>query len=232
MNWSSLPIMRPPMGLVSSMAQLWAGRPTPIGQERRLLHGYSPLGLHGSSLILHSLVKRPNDAMHAYTYRLFFALSLAVAGFAPTAHALDEAQLRDFVLNEVHAGAGRVEVGIDRLAAQLERAPCRRLEPFLSSGARLWGRSTVGVRCADGTRWSTYVPIDVRIYGPALVAARDLNAGETPAPHDVRIEEVELTREPPGLLTDTMQLEHMLVQRTLRAGQPIRTSHLRARPVV
>ncbi|HLU77131.1 MAG TPA: flagellar basal body P-ring formation chaperone FlgA [Burkholderiales bacterium] len=170
--------------------------------------------------------------MHAYTYRLFFALSLAVAGFAPTAHALDEAQLRDFVLNEVHAGAGRVEVGIDRLAAQLERAPCRRLEPFLSSGARLWGRSTVGVRCADGTRWSTYVPIDVRIYGPALVAARDLNAGETPAPHDVRIEEVELTREPPGLLTDTMQLEHMLVQRTLRAGQPIRTSHLRARPVV
>src|SRR5690606_41777646 len=50
MNWSSLPIMRPPMGLVSSMAQLWAGRPTPIGQERRLLYGYSPLGLHGSSL--------------------------------------------------------------------------------------------------------------------------------------------------------------------------------------
>lgn len=170
--------------------------------------------------------------MHAYIHRLLLTLALAATGFAAPAHALDEAQLRDFVLNEVHAGAGRVEVDVDRLDAQLERAPCRRLEAFLPSGARLWGRSSVGVRCVEGVRWSTYVPIEVRIYGPALVAARGLNAGETPDVHDVRIEEVELTREPPGLLTDTAQLAHMLVQRTLRPGQPIRASYLRARPVV
>ena len=168
--------------------------------------------------------------MYASTFRLLFGLLLAATSLG--AQAIDEAQLRRFVLNEVHASAGHAEVEIDRLDNHLRRAPCTRLEPFLSAGARLWGRSTVGVRCADGTRWSTYVPIQVRIYGPALVAARGLNVNEAPGADDVRIEEIELTREAPGVLTDPAQLEHKLMRRALAPGEPLRASHLRARPVV
>src|SRR5690606_17649103 len=157
--------------------------------------------------------------MHAYFYGFLLAVALGATSLSAQAQAIDEAQLRNFVLDQVHAGAGRAEVEIEQLDTHLRRASCARLEPFLPGGARLWGRSTVGVRCADGTRWSTYIPIHVRIYGPALVAARGLNAGEAPDASDVRIEEVELTREAPGLLTDPAQLEHTLLRRALAPGE-------------
>src|SRR4029079_11688804 len=74
----------------------------------------------------------------------------------------------------------RIEVEVGRLDARLKLAPCARIEPYLPHGTRLWGRSQIGVRCAEGpSRWNVYLPVIVHVRGRALVAARALPAGTT-----------------------------------------------------
>jgi flagella basal body P-ring formation protein FlgA len=167
--------------------------------------------------------------------KLLLGLTLATIAslaHAQTTQAIDEQHLRVYLQNELSGAVGRADITIGDVDTRLHLAPCARIEPFLPAGARLWGRGMIGVRCLEGATWSTYIPIHVRIYGPAVVAARGLSAGQALSPADVREEEVELTREPPGVLNDPAQVENKLLLRTLTMGQPIRGDQLRARPVV
>jgi len=164
-------------------------------------------------------------------YALLLLGAALGAAWSSSALALDEAALRRYVEAQIGDPPGRVEVDVGTLDFQ-RRAACARMEPFLPPGARLWGRTSIGVRCVEGASWSTYVPVVVRIYGPALVAARGLGAGQALQPEDLKLDEVELTRYPPGLLTDPADAENRVLLRTLNAGEPIRVAHLRGRQVI
>lgn len=131
----------------------------------------------------------------------------------------------------VGAGSVRVDVTVGQLDPRLQLAPCARSEPFIPTGARLWGRAHVGLRCVEGASWSVLLPVTVRIYGPALVAARPLNALAPLTQDDVQLADVEWTREPQGVVTDMQQLANRVLQRPVATGQPIALTALRA-PVV
>lgn len=64
-------------------------------------------------------------------------------------------------------------------------APCTRFTGFLPPGARLSGRTMVGVRCLDGASWQTFVPAEVRVEGVVWQATRALRAGEPLGAGDV-----------------------------------------------
>lgn len=134
--------------------------------------------------------------------------------------------LRWFVEKEV-AGLGRVEVKLGSLDPRLQLAPCRRIEPYVPPGARLWGRTAIGVRCVDGATWNVSLPVTVTVWGRALVASTALAAGVSPSASDVREQEVELTREPIAPLTDLAQLGGRVLNRPIAAGQPLRQDMLR-----
>ena len=155
---------------------------------------------------------------------LFVALQSGPA-YAQAVGSGDDA-LRWFVEKEV-AGLGRVEVKLGSLAPRLQLAPCRRIEPYVPAGARLWGRSAIGVRCVDGASWNVSLPITVTVWGRALVAASALAAGVSPSASDVREQEVELTREPTPPLTDLTQVGGRVLNRPIAAGQPLRQDMLR-----
>lgn len=140
--------------------------------------------------------------------------------------------LKLFIDKELVGMPGRVEVSIGELDPRVRLAPCARIEPYLPAGARLWGRGVVGVRCVEGAAWQTVVPVHVRVYAPALVAARPLAAGESVQESDLRIDEIELTREPAGVLIDAAQAVNKQLVRPIAAGQALRADQLRARPVV
>jgi flagellar basal body P-ring formation protein FlgA len=147
-----------------------------------------------------------------------------------------ERSLRSFIdtqtraLNESYPG--RVEVMLGSMDARRNLAPCARVEPFMAPGARLWGRSNIGLRCREGANWTTYLPIEVRIYGMALIAARPLSAGQVLAPEDSRLEEIELTREPIGVASDPLVLEGKIVTRAVAVGVALRAEWLRGKPVI
>lgn len=144
--------------------------------------------------------------------------------------------LKMYLDTETTGLPGRVEVTVGAMDDRLRLAPCTQMVPFLPAGARLWGRSLIGVRCQDtgpnGPGWSVLVPIEVKVYGQALVATRSLQAGETLTLDGIAPQEVELTREPPGALADAAQLNDVVLTRGIAAGQPLRRDHLRQRPVV
>lgn len=126
----------------------------------------------------------------------------------------------------------RVEVVVGQLDPRLRLAPCRRIEPYLLAGTRLWGRTSIGVRCLEGAQWSVTLPITVSVFGPALVAAEALPAGSPAALAPVRLEQAELTRESGTPLTDPGQLLGRSLIRPIAAGQILRLEHLKIQPNV
>lgn len=164
---------------------------------------------------------------------LLFSASLTLAPLLPAnAQAIDEQSIKLYLEKENAGINGRVEVSVGQADARLRLAPCARMEPFIPSGARLWGRSHIGIRCVEGASWSTYIPVHVRIYAPALVATRPLSPGQEILESDVKLEEIELTREGSAAYTDIAQLADRVLLRSVQPGQPLRADQTRARPVI
>ena len=158
----------------------------------------------------------------------------AVLGLALPLAALAADPAEQFrLMVEREAGfPGRVEVSVGSPNARLQLAPCARIEPFIPAGARLWGRTTLGLRCVEGAAWQAFVPVQVKIFAAAPVAARALAQGSSVAPSDLQEEEVEVTRFPAGAIADPAQLADKLLSRPVAAGQPLLREYLRARPVL
>ncbi len=178
---------------------------------------------------------------------LSLLLAMAAAA-APDASGADTAQLQrwieqsaaatwsggrdaatDRVAGPASAAASpmRVEVSVGRLETGPKLAACARMEPFLPPNARLWGRSHIGVRCVEGASWSTYVPVTVSVFGPALVADRVLPAGAIADPQSFRVEEVDLTTVHGLALSDPAALAGRTLVRPLSPGTVVRASDLR-----
>lgn len=178
-------------------------------------------------------------------FRLVLIVALAM-GFVAQGHAqgtpraaanADPSKMLKMYLDAETTGLpGRVEVTVGAIDERLRLAPCTQMVPFLPAGARLWGRSLIGVRCQDtgtgGPGWSVLVPVEVKVFGQALLATRPLPVGETPGLDSLSLQEIELTREAPGVITDLNQINDSVMTRMLAAGQPLRREHLRQRPVV
>lgn len=160
----------------------------------------------------------------------FAAIAAPAAASPPSPPATDP--VRAFVERQLPAGAGRVSVEVGQLDPRLQLAPCARIEPHLLPGTRLWGRSAIGVRCVEGARWSVALPVTVTVHGPALVATEAIAAGAQPQPGAVRLQEVELTREPGTPVTDPAQLVGRALTRAVPAGTVLRAEHLRIVPTV
>jgi len=127
---------------------------------------------------------------------------------------------------------GDLEIIVGEPDPRLKLAPCNRFEPFVPGGARLMGKTMLGVRCLDGASWSIYLPVQVKVFVSALVATRALAAGQVLGPEDMRMERVDLGVSPPGVLTDPDQAEGKTLARNLIAGQTVRRDMLRAAIVV
>lgn len=163
-----------------------------------------------------------------------FAWLCAVAGVAraqPVAEPLVE-QARGFVMAQVAAaGLPRVEVVPGRLDARLRLTPCAQVQAYLPGGARLWGKTRVGLRCVKGiTLWNIYLPVTVNVYGPALVSTAALPVGHVLAPSDFRQAEVNLSDDllnPP--LTEANTLLGRTLARAVEPGQSLRAGSLKAR---
>lgn len=115
----------------------------------------------------------------------------------------------------------RAEVGA--LDSRLRLAPCGNIEPHLPAGARLWGRSRVGLRCVDGvTRWNITLPVVVSATGKAWVMRGHVAAGALVTESDVMEADVDWADEPSPVLADRNQWVGQTAARLLSTGQTLR----------
>lgn len=126
----------------------------------------------------------------------------------------------------------RMEVIVGALDSRLRLAPCASVEPYLPVGAALWGRSRIGLRCADGmVRWNVSLPLTVNAYGPAWVLKHSLAAGTKVTENDVVQAEVNWAQEASPILHDRALWHGQVATRALLAGQALRQNMLRAAQV-
>jgi flagella basal body P-ring formation protein FlgA len=169
---------------------------------------------------------------------LFAVLTAASAqeSIAPSAEPDKTVAVRvqQFVLAELtHSQPKlRAEISVGEIEARLHLAACERTELFLRPGTRLWGRSFVGYRCLQRPNWSVSIPVMVRLFGPALIAAQPLPAFQPIPASAVRVAETELTRESGGLVKDPEELADKVCTRPIEQGQAIPLNALRTLPAV
>ena len=128
------------------------------------------------------------------------------------------------------AGVTRVEVLVGQLDPRLRLAPCERVEPYLPNNTRLWGKSRIGLRCAQGSsHWNVFLPITVKAYGRALVSTTGIPSGSVLKPGDLVEAEVDLAEDPMPAIVDASQAIGRAVGPALRPGQSLRVGHLKPR---
>jgi flagella basal body P-ring formation protein FlgA len=124
----------------------------------------------------------------------------------------------------------RVEVEPGQLDPRLRLAPCDRVETFLPPGHKPWGRTRVGLRCAQGSvAWKVSLPVTVKVWAPALVANQSLPAGTTLQAQHLRLGTADWAeRTSPVLLAPQAAIGRTLAT-SLAAGQALRPDSLQQR---
>lgn len=123
---------------------------------------------------------------------------------------------------------GQVNLNIGQVDARTNLPACPAPEPFLPSGSRLWGKTTVGVRCTAPSSWTIYVAATVQVVADYLVTAAPLAQGQTVGPNDLAKIKGDLTTLPVGIITDTSQAVGRTMSISLPAGTPLRNDALRS----
>lgn len=124
----------------------------------------------------------------------------------------------------------RVEVSLGQLDPRIRLAPCDRVKAYLPGGAQLWGRTRVGLRCEQGqVRWNVYWPVQVKVWGQALVATVPLRPGSIVSASDVAQAEVDLAASDSPALVRPTDIVGRAVQRSISPGQSLRQADVRTR---
>lgn len=123
--------------------------------------------------------------------------------------------------------SGQVSVSVG-VIEQAQLSACSKLQAFMPLGAKLWGNSNIGVRCAQGAEWTVYVPVTVRVQAPVLVATRPLASGTQLAAADLTLQMAELTQLPAGVISAPEDAVGKVLTSGIVAGHPLRQDMLRA----
>lgn len=147
--------------------------------------------------------------------------------------ALIKTAIEDFLYKNTATLSGQVIVNVGQIDTHLSLPKCPHLEPFLPTGGRLWGKTSIGVRCdSQVATWAIYVQTEIIVMADVLHIARPVSIGQTLAYEDIALQNVNLTQMPEGIFTDVAQVIGKVATTNLTAGQPLRPQMLRAPYVV
>ncbi|HEU4457979.1 MAG TPA: flagellar basal body P-ring formation chaperone FlgA [Methylibium sp.] len=164
--------------------------------------------------------------------RLAVAFAAGVLACAAGAQAEDwSSEARKLTQTALAPAPGlRAEVEVGRLDPRLKLAPCAKVEPYLPPGFVAWGRTRVGLRCLQGpTHWNVYLPVTVKVFGRALVAAAAMPAASVLTERDVVEAEVDLAAGRGNAVLDPREAIGRHLVRALMPGESLRETDLRAR---
>lgn len=176
---------------------------------------------------------KPARIAQVALFAVFGAIAIdAGAQTAPATARQDHGVLRTAVSQflAVQAGGlpGQISVEVGAIDPRLSLSACTSPEPFLPTGNRAWGKTSVGVRCTAPAPWTIYIPAVVHVTGEYLAAALPLAQGQIVGPNDLARVSGDLTTLPPGILTEPAQAVGYTVARSVAVGAPLRQDALRS----
>ena len=171
---------------------------------------------------------------------LFFSALLLVSSLAmaqqPAGARQDLAALRAVVEQYLQAQsgamAGQATIEVGAIDPRMSLAACPAPQAFQQPGARAFGKTTVGVRCAAPTAWTVYIQAKVAVQGEYVAAAVPLAQGQTIEQSQLVLMKGDLAAMPNGVVTDMAQAIGRTPTMSLPSGAPLRLDALRSKPVV
>jgi len=162
------------------------------------------------------------------------ASQLPTAAFAQPRQDLGALQrvVESYVRKETAGMPGTVSFNVTPLDVRLSLPACAAPDAFMPPGAKLWGRSTVGVRCIAPVAWTVYATVQVDISAEYVVTARPIAQGEAIGAQDLVRMRGDLARLPAGVIVDPAQAIGRQLALSLGAGQPLRHDILRQPNVI
>jgi len=164
---------------------------------------------------------------------LLLALTASATAAPPTEDAARLRQMATSHLAQLMAGMPgeiRIEADLPKSAAKLPR--CESPEVFIPEGARLAGNITVGIRCHAPGNWTTYIRANVSVITTYLVAATQLQPGQTLTAGLLETRRGDLARLAQDVITQPELAVGKVMTTGLVAGAPIRSGMLRAPQIV
>ena len=122
---------------------------------------------------------------------------------------------------------GQATITVSAVDGHANLAACNNLEPFLPPGSRIWGRTTIGIRCTSPAAWTVYLHANVSVIGNYVISAAPLVQGQTVSADQLGTASGDLTQLPRGIVTDSSQAVGRTMAFSLPAGVPLRADALR-----
>ncbi len=161
---------------------------------------------------------------------------LARAQTAPDAASAGLYERAQAWLDQMVADTGslplRMVVEVGALDSRLKLAACERVEPYLPPGTQLWGRTRLGLRCAQGSvKWNVFLPITIKAFGPAWVIKGQVASGAVLTQADAMQMEVDWAESRSAVVANLDDWVGQTATRALATGQALRQDMVKAAQV-
>ena len=142
-------------------------------------------------------------------------------------HTEIRAAVETFMRAQTSTLPGQVTIRVGEIDRRIVLPACPEFEAFLPPGGKLFGNSTVGVRCPAGKKgWKLFVPVHVTVIANMLITGKPLQQGQVLHAEDLASQSGELTQT--GILTDLGQAVGKILKYSIGAGQVLKQDMLRA----
>jgi flagella basal body P-ring formation protein FlgA len=164
-----------------------------------------------------------------YSRIFLFWLSLLSMGTAWAVPQQDHASIRDTALAYAQVQTrnmpGKVNIQVANIDPRTALSACDALEAFMPNGAKMIGKTSIGVRCNEKPGWSVFVQASIKVSADFLVANRPLSQGLVLSADDFSVQSGELGQ--PGILSAPEQAIGKTLKFALGTGQVLRLDMLR-----
>jgi len=127
------------------------------------------------------------------------------------------ASVEQFIRDETQHYSIEPEITVGRLDKRLRVADCpQALKPFLRSGAKMSGNTTIGVKCSGDKPWTAYLSATIRIYDKIAVASAPLPRGHLLQRGDIILVEREVSTLSRGFFDDLVNIEGLVLKQSLK----------------
>lgn len=165
-----------------------------------------------------------NDAMrliHAFLLPLLLACNLLAA--AEIDPLLDTAERH--IQIQTKGLPGKVSIRLGKIDTT-RLPPCAAHEAYTPPGAKMIGKTSVGIRCLTPNAWNVLIPAEIQVTGTYVTTARSILAGRTIQTEDLHVLSGDISTLPTGIIADPAAAQGKTLRNSLGAGQLLRSDQL------
>lgn len=171
----------------------------------------------------------PIKAVFIFTLALFS--TAATASVRQDLAAINQTA-EQFLRDNTRDLSDTVNVFTEPLDRRINLAPCHNLQAFVPPGGRLWGKTSVGVKCMAPASWTIYVQATVQIIADYVATATSVASGQIIDQSHLTLLKGDLATLPASVITNIDHAVGRTVGSSIRSGTPLRQDALRSQPVV